>query len=670
MQQLFQSAFLQSLGFAIANSLWQTALLWLVYIAVSHLLPLSSAAKYRLAVIAQLVSFVWFVVTIQFYYSEYRALLNAAPMAPAGSMQAVIAGNEGTASQLLRYMVKVEQMLPYVSMAYLLLMVFLCIRWFSGYRQTQLVRNQGLQKIPVDWKLFVQRISAQLGIKKEVRLYLSENITTPLTIGFLKPIILVPLASINHLTTEQLEAVLLHELAHIKRYDYLVNIILSAVEIGLFFNPFTQMLRKQIHKERENSCDDWVLQFQYKASDYAEALLRIAYMQATPALAMAATGKKNDLLVRVKRMIGQKENQFNYRRQLLALALVTAILSSIAWLNPVYSTHHDANIAATGKQAVGSYKHTIAIEPMAMKVSNPLFNPVFFLSDPLKEEVQRGLAAAQKEMADLVTPVNGHPALIETISPMVANAMEIAAHEMAEKESGLDRQLSSLTSARKAIEGLLADSLFANGKIQSEWNKAFKTVLREVPANIEKAKKEIANNQQLKRQMNWDAAKFSWDNEKVQKDISNAMEELKNLSFDKMRFEFPDTRQKTADDKNASSKKSMMRPKKEVPAPGAPDGPGQFPLMEKQAMPAMPVINVNNKSFVLDISPVLLNELMSLAQLALRTDIDKASPEFQKIIQIKTAMIEKALAGENRMIRTVNIEKNSEAVDSVMMRLQ
>ncbi|MBC7587673.1 MAG: M56 family metallopeptidase [Chitinophagaceae bacterium] len=93
----------------------------------------------------------------------------------------------------------------------------------------------------MDWKIFVKQVSYQLGIKKNVNIYLSELVTTPMTIGFLKPIILVPLASINHLSAEQIEAVLLHELAHIKRLDYLFNLFLSVTETILFFNPFTQL---------------------------------------------------------------------------------------------------------------------------------------------------------------------------------------------------------------------------------------------------------------------------------------------------------------------------------------------------------------------------------------------------------------------------------------------
>jgi len=206
MQHVFQSTFLQALGFAIANSLWQTALLWLIYILVSNLLSLTASAKYRLAVAGQFTSFSWFIITLQFYYQQYsRAWQQSATVSQ--NIQTITWSDGSFSSQLVNWMVKGEQLLPYVSMAYLLLMLFLCIRWFLGYRQTQLIRNNGLQKIPVEWRLFVRRIAAQLGVKKEIQLFLSDMVTTPLTIGFLKPIILIPVASINHLSTDQLEAV-------------------------------------------------------------------------------------------------------------------------------------------------------------------------------------------------------------------------------------------------------------------------------------------------------------------------------------------------------------------------------------------------------------------------------------------------------------------------------
>ncbi len=332
MLSFVQSAFLQSLGHTIASSLWQMALIWLLYTALNTLFRFTASSRYRLAVLAQLMGFSWFMVTFatQYFYPA------------AGTLE--VSSNPLAYMQPLSFLLaKAEPFLPWISVVYLLLISALGIQWITGYRYTQMIRTEGLQKMPVDWRLFAKRIAAQLGLRKEIRVFLSQQITTPLTIGFLKPIILLPLASINHLTTVQLEAVLLHEMAHIKRHDYLVNLCISAMELVLFFNPFSQLISKHIQKERENSCDDWVLQFQYNAAEYAEGLLRIAYLQTAPAFAMAASGKKNELLFRVKRMIGQQDKGFVNRKKILALVIVSGLLGGIAFMSPpttpIVATH-------------------------------------------------------------------------------------------------------------------------------------------------------------------------------------------------------------------------------------------------------------------------------------------------------------------------------------------
>ena len=123
MQYLFQSSFLQALGYAIANSLWQIALVWLIYMSVTGLISISAATKYRLAVAAQVTGFVWFLITFQFYYSQYSAAWQQSHSFPQ-DIQTVISTDTALSSRLIQWMVKGEQLLPYVSMAYLLLMVF------------------------------------------------------------------------------------------------------------------------------------------------------------------------------------------------------------------------------------------------------------------------------------------------------------------------------------------------------------------------------------------------------------------------------------------------------------------------------------------------------------------------------------------------------------------
>jgi bla regulator protein BlaR1 len=532
MQQFFQSTFLQSLGYAIANSLWQTALLWLVYMSVTSIGSVSAAVKYRLAVAAQVIGFVWFMVTFQFYYTQYSHALQSAPAVPR-NIQAILSGNTDISSRMINWMVRGEQLLPYVSTAYLLLMVFLCGRWMLGYRQTQLIRNNGLQKMPAEWRIFVTKIAAQLNIKQKIKIFLSDTINTPMTIGFLKPVILIPVASINHLTTDQLEAVLLHELAHIKRYDYLVNIILSVVEISLFFNPFTQLLSKSIRKERENSCDDWVLQFQYDASVYAEALLRIAYLQAAPAFAMAATGKKNELLTRVKRMIGEKENRFSYKKQLLAFVIVTGILSSIAWLNPHVQHTDDQARPGTAKLSKNNGA-SYTVEPMAMSVDNPLFNPVFFLSKPLKEEMQKNIASAQEEIGEAMANMQEMKepfAAIGSVTPLVANALQQASLAMGGGELEKELSQSDRELAKQAIgNSFYSDSAFFSPKFKKQWRTDMNSSLKEMEDGLKKAKVELARSLKIDNELN--TAKINVGNDLMS--VMNDLTDLGKTGLDKI----------------------------------------------------------------------------------------------------------------------------------------
>ncbi len=550
MQLFFQSAFLQALGFAIANSLWQVALIWLLYYLANQVLSLTAAIKYRLGVFAQLTSFIWFLSTFWFYFNQYRQAwhLPFINNVSGDSIQA-ISWNDGSVSSLLfNGMLKAEQVLPFISLAYICLLGFLLIRWMMGYQQTQRLSKMGLQKIPVDWRLFVKKISGQLGIKKEILIFLSEKVKTPITMGFLKPIILIPVASINHLSVEQLEAVILHELAHIKRHDYLVNLVLSIAEIGLFFNPFTQLLSRSIRKERENSCDDWVLQFQYNATEYAKALLRIAQLQAVPAFAMGATGKKNELLTRVQRMVHRKENRFSYPKQLLAFLLMTGMLSTAAWLTPVAKAHGEHTVNKNDNPNSKTMQRSIAREPMAVSVSNPLFNPVFFLSEPLKKEMNKGLAASQESMSAQVAENNiaENTKGIETIPALVANALEMAAVKFKFENKDWEKSMAQIEKSALSLEKIFGkDSSFLAEPIRKKVKNNLSHSFAKIQEEIERAKKEVAKSLTKKED-------FKIEKEKMQQDIRQAMKEMdKFKNLDKLvinaidipatRFHFPNS---------------------------------------------------------------------------------------------------------------------------------
>lgn len=533
MQALFQSAFLQALGYSIANSLWQMAFLWLLYVVISAVLKPAASHKYILAVSLETIGFIWFIVTLQFYYSQYSRLLYIESTGlDSEAIATLVPQGQGFRSLIIEWMIRIEQLLPYLSVAYLLLMLILCVRWIMGYRYTQLIRKEGLLKIPAEWRIFVKTTAQQLGIQREVGIFLSEKVRSPLTIGFLKPLILIPVASINHLTVSQLEAVLLHEIAHIKRYDYLVNILLSVTEIALFFNPFTQLLSRQIKKERENSCDDWVLQFQYSATTYAEALLRIAQLQTTPTLALAAQGSnENELLNRVKRMIGAKEQGFHYRKQLLAFLLVTGILSSIAWLNPDHQSKQKENTPGTvmNDQQKDSLVdiQPVTVEPMAVKVTNPLFNPAFFLSGTLKEEMQENLKKATDEMnaslqsKEVQEAMRSIPVVLNDAYKTLRADLFRNTADWKEELAGLEKAKVEMKSAMRSLDTLSIPSA-ERLKIKDDMELS----LKKMEFDFSEAKEALTR-------LSKTAIPFKTEQEMVSKEIERAIQEVQKLQLDK-----------------------------------------------------------------------------------------------------------------------------------------
>ena len=305
-----QINFLQSLGWSLISSLWQMALLWVVYqFIIVFFNKIKATTKTSFAILLTFSGFAWFVYTfISSLVSETNSITSF--------YNAGIISDTG-------WNYFAGKVLPYASAAYLIILIAPLWQFIRNYRYVQLIRKTGTKKIDVAWRLYVKRTAAAMGIARDVKIWLSEWVTSPVTIGFLKPIILIPVAAINNLTPHQLEAVILHELSHIYRYDYFLNLILSFIRTILYFNPFVKLLVKSVEKEREHSCDEMVLQFQYKPGEYASALLRLEQNKHRQ-MVMAAAGKNHDLLNRIESILGMKNKGWNPIRQ-FSIALATML---------------------------------------------------------------------------------------------------------------------------------------------------------------------------------------------------------------------------------------------------------------------------------------------------------------------------------------------------------
>jgi beta-lactamase regulating signal transducer with metallopeptidase domain len=330
---LQNSVFLQALGGALLNSIWQGCILWLLFEATILFYKKASARlKFNLSFLFLCIGFMWFLSGLLMRISNFSNEIHATGVAGFSESSSQVAV---PAWQILIQYLKPS--LPFLSVAYICLLFLFAIKLFASYYYVQGISRRGLSYPPQNLMSFTTLTGKEMKIAKKVRLWVSGIIDVPATVGFLKPIILLPVAVLNHLTTEQLEAIIIHELSHIKRNDYLANIVIGVIETVLFFNPFVALLIQSSRKERENCCDDNVLQYQYDPHGYALALLRLEQSRLNSlSLAMGAVSGKKQLLTRIKRITNKNviSRQFNYGQKLLALLVITAVFCSLAWLSP------------------------------------------------------------------------------------------------------------------------------------------------------------------------------------------------------------------------------------------------------------------------------------------------------------------------------------------------
>jgi len=244
----------------------------------------------------------------------------------------------------------------YISGLYMIGLMLHAFKLLGGLVHIHHIRKQKNLRADGLWSQKVALLVKKLGIVKNVALYFSEHVQIPLTIGHLKPIIIFPLALINNLDNEQVEAILLHELAHIRRHDYLLNILQCIMETILCFNPFVWLISKTIRMEREYCCDDIVVDEECNNFTYAKALFIIAQQNTRNySLAMASTGtKKYPLLNRIQRLNTMKTQDSLPKFHLLIVVVVATIGVLLAWGIPQYS------IAKTNRHQV----HKAVIYPL------------------------------------------------------------------------------------------------------------------------------------------------------------------------------------------------------------------------------------------------------------------------------------------------------------------
>ncbi|RYY50564.1 MAG: M56 family metallopeptidase [Chitinophagaceae bacterium] len=287
--------FAYSFSITLLHSVWQMALLLLVYYGLISLFRNSPPlARRNLLLLTLGIQLVTSIITFFLLYSSPLASYTE-------GIQAILRTLNTPQDWLNAYA-------PGVLGLYIAGLLYNICKTYSSWNMFRHTYRRSLIKAPVDIRLFTTAKALHFSIKRKVQVWCSAHIQSPLTFGFLKPVILLPVAMVNQLTLQQTESLIVHELTHIKNNDYLYNWFLLIIDALFFFNPFVKIAVQQIKREREKTCDVQVLQFNYPAFTYAEALLHIAQQGPSTgmSLSMAAVNKKEELLNRIRFFTDEK----------------------------------------------------------------------------------------------------------------------------------------------------------------------------------------------------------------------------------------------------------------------------------------------------------------------------------------------------------------------------
>jgi uncharacterized protein (TIGR03435 family) len=330
-QILSSQPWVERLGWTLVHFLWQGLSIAILYAAARQFVArtLSPHARYLLAC-AALAAMVGAPLVTWELMRPSDAGPNAAyrigssiPRATTGIATAATTAALPALVRATVSSVKQAEFLFWVVIVWLAGVLVFWVRLVGGWVVAARMRSKLVRRAPPEWQEILGRLGERIGLSRPVRLLISALVQVPTVVGWLRPVVLVPVGALGGLPAEQLEALLLHELAHIRRHDYLVNILQSLAEALLFYHPAVWWVSGHIRAERELCCDDMAVAVSGDALTYARALAQLeSYRPPHFSAAVAANG--GSLSYRIARLLGQSRP--SVRTGLGPGALTVAIL--------------------------------------------------------------------------------------------------------------------------------------------------------------------------------------------------------------------------------------------------------------------------------------------------------------------------------------------------------
>lgn len=356
-----QTEAVRAIAFALFHSLW-IGLIAAVLAAVIIKSTVNSPAVLRYRLLNG-VLLLFIVTMLLFFFREWNKTGTPNPsnaialndeISTQGAVLQVVVANGSTLLQNLRHWLDMNALL--IVTGWLICFLFQLVRMVTGLVAVNRLRHILMHPVKTDWNDRLHELRRQCGITRNVQLLESAKISSPVTIGWLKPVILIPFGMLLQLTPVQTEAVLLHELAHIKRRDYISNLLHSFARTIFFFNPAINWLIGQLREERENACDDEVMNRIPDKAAYWKALLFFEQHQIPPAMAMGLLSQRNPLINRLQRSVtGRNRMIGSIETIVLSVCLVLLSAFTIVSRQPARTTHAAVQVPLDDKERVRNF---------------------------------------------------------------------------------------------------------------------------------------------------------------------------------------------------------------------------------------------------------------------------------------------------------------------------
>ncbi len=434
----FSNEIIRSLGMTLVHSLWQGAIIAVIIISLLSLIGKSNA-RFRYVVLFSglMLLLTGFIVTLILVYQHNNLLINWK-----NSSQQTLLPREYSFSPLWSFTPgrlagwlfrSLEPVYPALALGWLAGFLFIGIRITGGTVLARVNLRKSLMNPDVSLRNAFDRIQNLLKLPVIVRLRITTRKISPMVIGLFKPMVIIPVAAISGLSASQIEAVIFHELAHIRRFDHFLIILQAIAEQVLFFNPTAWFLLREINRERENCCDDFVVKTNNNPINYIKALTMIQEMNLYGNVpANALTGKSKHLLNRVRRLV-KPELKYSpaFRLAVVFLFFATVGVSAMTLL-------------ASGKPGELFWDKEKSGNMLIISDFHPDSNGKVVMNGTISKVSGENRDGDKKKMKIVF--------LNDTIKEMTINGKEISKEEMKNYEDEIRKIRQEMESSQKELE--------------------------------------------------------------------------------------------------------------------------------------------------------------------------------------------------------------------------